>query len=75
MRNQAWFDFIMKKGHMTQYYVVAIFNLYGKVKEWHISSNTINNDEVKKSVVVFKLGRGFMMGVVKPRVRFGTPFF
>jgi len=37
--------------------------------------NTINNDEVKKSVVVFKLGRVFLMGIVKPRRRFGTPFF
>ena len=52
---------------MTQYYVVAIFNLYGKIKNGTFRQKTINNDEVKKSAGVFKLGRGFMMGVVKPR--------
>ena len=65
MRNQAWFDFIMKKRTHDTILRGCHFKFIWQGQEWHISSNTINNFEVKKSAGVFKLGRGFMMGVVK----------
>ena len=74
MRNQAWFDFIMKKRTHDTILRGCHFQFIWQDQEWHISSNTINNYKVKKSAGVFKLGRGFIMRIVEPRGRFGTPF-
>ena len=55
MRNQALFDFIMKKRTHDTILRGCHFQFIWQDQEWHISSNTINNDEVKKILLRYTL--------------------